>query len=309
LIVPEACSSVLQKIVKNDMINNPLFRPPAEADSLILQVDQGCPYNRCAFCGMYRHVKYRRLSLADVRRMIDAESRRSPDVRRVFLADGDVMHRSFEDLKEILTELASRLPALARVNMYATGNAILAKSDEQLRALRALKVHTLYLGLESGDEETLRRARKAETADMMIEAGCRARDAGLRMSVMVLLGLGGVERTREHAEATANALNRMQPRLLSALRVIPVPGTELYADVHSHRFGQLTEQQVVQELRLILERLELANTVFRANHASNVVPLEARLSRDRQAVLEALDELLVSGELDEASPGSMPLWL
>ena len=101
--------------------NNPLFRPPAEADSLILQVDQGCPYNRCTFCGMYRDVSYRRLSLPDIRRMVEAETRRSPDTRRVFLADGDVMRRPFEELKEILAELAARLPGLARVNVYAIG--------------------------------------------------------------------------------------------------------------------------------------------------------------------------------------------
>jgi len=291
------------------LLNNPLFRPPAEADSLILQVDHGCPYNRCTFCGMYREVNYRRLSLPDVRRMIEAEARHAPGTHRVFLADGDVMRRPFEDLEQILTELAALFPDLARVNVYATGSAIAAKSDDQLHALRKLKLHTLYMGLESGDEEILRRVRKAETAEVMIEAGCRARATGLRMSVMILLGLGGTERTQTHAEATAAALNRMQPRLLSALRVMPVPGTELYDDVHAGRFVQLTEQQVVQELRLIIERLALTNTVFRANHASNVVQLKARLSRDQQPLLSDMDDLLASGQFDSHSPGPMPLWL
>jgi len=258
---------------------------------------------------MYRNMKYRRLPLPDVRRMIETEARRAPDTCRVFLADGDVMHRPFEELEAILTDLAARFPDLARINVYATGSAIAAKTDDQLRALRALKLHTLYMGLESGDEETLRRVNKAEAAEVMIEAGCRAKAAGLRMSVMILLGLGGAERSRPHAEATAAALNRMQPRLLSALRIVPVPGTELYDDARAGRFVQLTEHQVVQELRLVIERLDLANTVFRANHASNVVPIEARLSRDQPPLLADLDDLLLSGTLDSLSPGPMPLWL
>ena len=291
------------------LFSTPMFRPPAEAESLILQIDQGCPYNRCAFCGMYREVKYRRLSLLETRRMIEEEARRAPDTRRIFLADGDVMRRPFEDMELILSELAGRFPRLARVNVYATGSAVAMKSETQLRILRKLKLHTLYMGLESGDEKTLRRIRKAETAEVMIEAGGRAQSAGLRMSVMVLLGLGGAEHTSEHAEATALAVNRMQPRLLSALRVVPVPGTELYDDVRLRRFVPLTEWQVVRELHSIVERLELQNTVFRANHTSNVVPLEARLSRDQRRLLSELDELLASDELDRESPGPTPRWL
>ena len=293
----------------NRLLNNPLFRPPAEADSLILQVDQGCPYNRCTFCGMYRGMKYRRLDLSEIQRLIGAEARHAPETRRIFLADGDVLRRPFDELQTILTALAEHFPALARVNVYATGSAIAAKSDAQLRALRALKLQTLYLGLESGDEEILRRVQKAETADSMVADGRRAQQAGLRMSVMILLGLGGVERTRAHATATADALNRMQPRLLSALRVVPVPGTELYDEVRTGRFRQLSEFQVVQELRWIIARLELTNTVFRANHSSNVVPLEGRLPRDRARLLADLDALLRSGALDRESPGALPLWL
>ncbi|MCX7008145.1 MAG: radical SAM protein [Kiritimatiellaeota bacterium] len=289
--------------------NNPLFRPPSEAESLILQVDQGCPYNHCTFCGMYRGVKYLRRNPAEIRELIAAEARQIPEARRIFLADGDVMRRPFEELQFILTELAARFPELARVNVYATGSAIAAKTDEQLQALRVLKLHTLYLGLESGDEEVLRQVKKAETAAVMIEAGQRAQQAGLRLSVMMLLGLGGVERSHEHAAATAAALNQMQPRLLAALRVVPVPGTELYADEQAGRFRQVSEYGVVQELREIIARLELSNTVFRANHSSNVVPLEGRLPHDQTRLVAELDRLLLSRRLDDESPGRTPLWL
>lgn len=291
------------------LINNPLFRPPAEAESLILQVDSGCPYNRCTFCGMYSDMEYSRLALPDVRRLIERECRRAPDTRRVFLADGDVMRRPFEDLEMILADLATHLPYLARVNIYASGCAIAAKSDAQLSRLRGHKLHTLYMGLESGDDVTLRHVRKAETAAVMIDACSRAQASGLRMSVMLLLGLGGMTRTHEHADATADALNRMQPRLLSALRVVPVPGTELFREVQAGQFVQLTEHLVVEELRRIVSGLDLTNTVFRANHASNVVPIEARFPRDKARLLAQLDDLLTSGCLDRGSPGVMPLWL
>lgn len=290
-------------------INNPQFRPPAEADSLILQIDEGCPYNRCTFCGMYRHLRFHRRTIAEIRSLIADESRYAPDARRVFLADGDVMRRPFSELREILFLLNKCFPALARVNLYATGNAILSKTDEELCALRELRLHTLYLGLESGDEATLQAVKKGETVELMIEAGRRAQECGLRVSVMILLGLGGQSRRREHAEATATALNAMQPRLLSALRVVPIPGTELHVSVESGAFKLLTEHQVVEELRLIVQNLNLTNTVFRANHSSNVIPLEARLPRDKTRLLGQLDNLLASGHLDTRSPGDLPLWL
>lgn len=290
-------------------LNNPQFRPPAEADSLILQVDQGCPYNRCTFCGMYQHIPYRRLPLPDIRLMIAGEARHAPDTRRIFLADGDVMRRPFDELQAMLILLNTHFPHLARVNLYATGSAIRSKTDTELQALRNLKLHTLYLGLESGDEATLQAVRKGETATEMVEAGRRAQECGLRVSVMILLGLGGQARLREHARATALALNAMQPRLLSALRVVPIPGTELHAEVTSGTFTQLTERQTVEELRQIVQALELTNTVFRANHSSNIIPLEARLPRDKERLLAQLDILLASGHLDAKSPGEQSLWL
>ena len=289
--------------------NNPLFRPPGEADSLILQVDQGCPYNRCTFCGMYRGLPYRRLSLDEVRHLITEESRHFPETQRIFLADGDVIRRPFDELRAILDTLNEHFPRLARTSLYANGSSIGAKSEHQLRTLRSLKLHTLYMGLESGDEDVLMRCRKGETAAQMVNAGIKAQDCGLRISVMVLLGLGGADRTTDHAEHTAEALNRMQPRLLSALRVIPVKGTELYDDALNGRFRQLTEYQAVQELRNLVGGLDLNSTVFRANHSSNVVPLEGRFPRNKERLLAEMDTLLTSGTLDKRSPGATPLWL
>lgn len=290
-------------------MNVPLFRPPAEAESLILQIDRGCPHNRCSFCGMYRQMAYRRASPGEIHRIVRRETRRFPDTQRVFLADGDVMSRPFEELEMILALLNAALPSLIRISLYANGSSIAAKSDAELRVLRSLKLHTLYMGLESGDEAILKSCRKRETAAGMVAAGIRAQAAGLRMSVMILLGLGGSDRSGEHVAQTAMALNRMQPRLLAALRVIPLEGTELFDELRAGRFFQLTEKQAVLELRALVARLELRGTVFRANHASNVVPIEARLPRDTTRLLEELDALLASGTLDACSSGRRPIWM
>ncbi len=298
-----------------------LFRPPGEAGSLIIRVAEGCPWNRCAFCGMYKGVKYSFPGLekvaAEIRRLgrdsggnhfisrILSREEAQPDARRIFLADGDVMHLDFRELEEILLMLNEQFKNIARVSVYANGASILAKTDDQLRRLRELKLHTLYMGLESGDDRTLREVNKRETAGEMILAGERAQAAGLRMSVMVLVGLAGKERSLPHARATAEAFNRMQPRLLSALRLIVTPNTPLAVN----GFQMLTEHEAVEETREMIAGLELNQTVFRADHSSNIVPLEARFPRDKERLLGELDALLSSGRLDRESPGDLPFWL
>jgi len=286
-----------------------LFRPPAEGDSLIIRVADGCPSNQCTFCGMYKGVPYHAHAADDIRRALRTARTDWPDAGRVFLADGDVMAFGFAELRGILVELNELFPRLARVSVYANGSSIAAKTDDQLRELRDLKLHTLYMGLESGDEEILRRVRKRETAAAMCTAAVRATTCGLRMSVMILIGLGGQERTDDHARETARVLNDMQPRLLSALRFIPVPNTELYQEIMAGRFDLLTEREAVSELRALVANLQLSGTVFRANHRSNVVPLEARFPRDRERLVAELDGLLASGMLDAETPGPMPLFL
>lgn len=289
--------------------NNPLFRPPAEANSLILQIDEGCPWNRCTFCGMYKSIQHRQRSLDDIASIIRTEADYDPDARRVFLADGDVMRRPFGELQAILEMLAESFPRLARVSLYANGTSILAKSEAELAALKACKLHTLYMGLETGDDVILQRCCKNETAADMVAAGQKAQSAGLRMSVMVLLGLGGTARSRAHAEHTADALSQMQPRLLSALRVIPVPGTRLHTETTKGAFEMLTEYETVQELRDLVALLHLSATVFRANHSSNIIPLEARFPQDKMRLLSELDHLLTSHTLDRKTPGHLPMWL
>lgn len=282
----------------------PLFRPPAEADSLIFQVARGCPHNTCRFCGMYKGVRYSLRSMEDALAEFIKTAKEYPHTRRVFLADGDVMLLPFEMLKTYLVALNSLFPRLNRVNVYANGSSILDKTDEQLGELRKLKLNTLYLGFETGSQKILDLVNKGEYADVMIEAVKRAQTCGLRCSVMILLGLGGREYSSEHVQLTASALNKMQPRLLSALRFVEVPNTRMFAG-----FKAVSEYEAVRELRNIIAGLELTKTVFRANHRSNPIPLEGRLPHNKNDLLTLLDAQLASGELDKNGPGITPMFL
>lgn len=279
-----------------------LFRPPAEAESLIFQVALGCPHNTCRFCAMYKGVPYRVIGEEEVFADFAQAAHWYPETRRIFLADGDVMVFSFERLRRMLEELNRLFPALARVNLYANGSSILAKTPEELASLRQLKLQTLYMGLESGDEELLKLVDKGETAEGMCEAVQRAQAAGLKCSVMVLLGLGGREGSVRHAEATAQILNRMQPKLLSALRFVEVPGCSMVPG-----YQAATEYEAISELIVMLRGLELEQTVFRANHTSNPVPLEGRLPRDREMLIAGLESILP--RLDRKGPGRLPFAL
>ena len=286
-----------------------LFRPPAEADSLIIRIADGCPWNKCTFCGMYKKASYRLHSLEEIEKDITEAYNENPNARRVFLADGDIMALSFDKLERILQILNSTFSRLARVNIYANGSSILNKSVEQLSLLKKLKLNTLYMGLESGDELTLKHVKKRETANDMVEAAQRAQSSGLRMSVMILIGLGGQQNSSQHAAATSEILNNMQPKLLSALRVIPIPGTGLYEEEQTGTFVQLTEFQAVEELHKIISGLELQNSIFRANHSSNILPMEGRFPKDKKRLLFELDYLLHTGSLSKTSPSPSPLWL
>jgi radical SAM superfamily enzyme YgiQ (UPF0313 family) len=286
-----------------------MFRPPAEAGSVLVRVADGCPHNACAFCAMYRGVPYREHPLDDIARDIALAALSRPDARRVFLADGDALALPDTRLAAILQLLHAAFPRLSRVNCYASGRALAARSGDQLAALRRAGLRTLYLGLESGADEVLRSMGKAGTVADMVD-GCRlAREAGLDVSAMVLIGIGGQELSPLHVRETALALNAMQPDLLAFLRLVPVPGTPLWRRIADGRFRQLTEEEAVREARAILAGLDLRRTVFRADHGSNILPLAGRLPRDRDALLAELDELLRCGVLDRTGPGPMPALL
>ncbi len=269
------------------------IRPPAEAGSTILQVTVGCPHHACRFCGAYRETRFRVRPPAEFRAHVEAVAAAGPgDVSRVFLADGDAMALPTDRLLEAMAQVRAVLPGARRFSLYAGAGGILAKSDAELARLKAAGLNTFYLGLESGSEEVLRQVGKGCTAAAMIEAVRRAQAAGLRASVMVLLGLAGRAGSLAHARATAAALNRMQPRLLSVLTLMLVPGTPLAEDARAGRFALPDARDMLGELRELVAGLALDRTVFTANHASSWLPLEGALPRDRDRLLASLDAAL-----------------
>lgn len=265
----------------------PLYRPPSEADSLIFQVSYGCPHNKCTFCPMYKGVAYKVRTHEDLYKEFEKTAQLYPYTKRIFLADGDVMHLPFEKLKEIFQSLNQLFPNLARISLYANGSSILAKSYEELQQLKKLKLFTLYMGLESGDNNILNKVNKRENADSMVKAVNIAQEVGIRMSVMVLLGLGGKEHSSEHITKSIEAVNKMNPKFLAVLQFIEHPKWEKFKD-----FKPITDYEAKKELYWFVRGLELKNTVFRANHASNPLPIAARFPKDKEKLIESLKSLL-----------------
>jgi len=259
---------------------------------------------------MYKGVRYGTLPREEWMADLERQAAENPGARRLFLADGDVVHLPTEALLDMLSAVNHALPRLARVGSYANGASILQHSETELRKMRELKLHTLYMGLESGDDGVLREADKRETGEEMLEAALRARSAGLRMSVMVLIGLGGRSAYDAHVRSTVSILNRMKPRQLSFLRMIPVPNTPIgQAWDRGDREDFLSEREAVMQMRDLIEGLTECTSVLTANHVSNVVPIEGRLPRDRERLVALLNGVLYSNQLMADGPGVLPLSL
>ncbi len=267
----------------------PLFRPPSEAESLIFQVTVGCSHNACTFCAMYRTKRYAVREVEDLLDEIREAGKRWPEAPRVFLGDGDALAAPTQTLLAVLRALRENLPWLRRVSLYASPSNLLEKSPEELWTLREAGLSLFYLGLESGDDDVLRAVRKGATAAQTVEAVKRGHAAGMRSSVMLLLGLGGVEGSENHAARSAEALNAMQPHHLSCLTWFPVPQAPLHRRMATGKFVLPDDAGILAELETLLRRLALEETVFRANHASNPLPIGGRLSRDREKLLAAVD--------------------
>ncbi|WP_243384613.1 radical SAM protein [Geothrix alkalitolerans] len=273
--------------------DEPLFRPPSEAESFILQATLGCSWNACTYCAMYRGKRYRERPLEEVLADIsEAGARFAEDVRHVFVADGDPLAMDMDHWEPILLALAAGFPRLRRVSTYATARNLLEKSPRELARLRELGLSLLYLGPESGDDETLRRIAKGATAEEHVEAARKAREAGMDQSLMFLLGAGGRERSEAHARASGRLATAMDPRFLSTLTLTVVPHTPLAALEDQGRFELPDLPGLLRELRWFLEEARPGNAIFRSNHASNYLPIGGRLPRDREAMLAAVDAAL-----------------
>jgi len=274
-----------------------VVRPPSEADSYILQITYGCSHNECAFCGTYLDKPFQVRPVAEVLEDIKLTREIIPDTMRVFLADGNALVLSTRRLVPILDALSSAFPNLRRVGAYANSRDLLDKSHEELTLLREKRLQIVYLGLESGSDEVLRRVNKGATSVEMVEAVHHAKAAGIRVSVIGILGMGGAELSTEHAEATGRVVSAMDPPYLSLLTLMLVPGTPLHRQWQEGKFELPEPEDMLAELRQIISHTNgLSRCLFRTNHASNYVPLAGTLSRDKESLLETLDAALARGK-------------
>ena len=269
-----------------------IIRPPSEANSILLQVTLGCSHNKCTFCGTFRgkrfNIKKDEIIFEDIE-FARANCRRQT---RLFLCDGDALIIPQRRLVPILERIRERLPWVERVGLYANTKSIRMKTEEELAQLRDLGVKIAYMGLESGDDRVLKAIRKGATAEKMITMGRKLKAAGIKVSVTVLLGLGGRDGSMAHARETGRVLTAMDPDFVGALSLMLIPGTELHDLYESGEFPLLGPEEMLTELGEIIACTTLTDGLFHANHASNYLPIRARLPRDKEKTLELISQAL-----------------
>jgi len=269
-----------------------IFRPPSEHDAFILQATIGCSWNHCTYCDMYRDKTFRTRPLAETLADLDAAGAAfGGDVEKLFVADGDALVMDTGDWLAILARARAVFPRLRRVSCYAMARNVLGKTADELRALREAGLALLYIGPESGDDVTLKRIAKGDDAAAHVRAAERARRAGIDLSVIALLGIA-MERSEEHARATAELVTRMDPAYFSALTVTVVPDTPLDRLARKGRFEVPPVPALLAELRAMVDEARPTDALFRTNHASNYLPLAGRLPADRARIVRTIDEAL-----------------
>ena len=274
-----------------------VYRPPSEARSLIVQVTYGCSHNTCAFCSMYKAKKFTLRPMEEILEDFRLARQAYSKVGRIFLADGDALIRPAADLERILEVIAELFPECERVTCYASPSSIHKRMPEELKRLRERNLTMVYMGLESGCDEVLKRMRKGHTAADIVAAGQKINAAGIDLSVTAISGLGGVELWREHAMDTAAALSAMKPAYIGLLTLMVEPGTPLYDWVEKGQFQLLDSHQVLEETALLVAQLDCEGAVFRMNHASNYLTLKGTLNEDKQAMLKRIHSAM-SGRTD-----------
>jgi radical SAM superfamily enzyme YgiQ (UPF0313 family) len=272
-----------------------IFRPFSETRSYLLQCTIGCSHNQCTFCGMYKDKKYSVRPLPDILEDIRMAKDYYGDVEKVFLCDGDAIAMETETLLAILHRVRESFPSLRHVGAYVGPQSTLAKSSDELRTLRDAGLTKAYIGVETGDDELLRKVKKGVGYDEMLQAGRSLIAADMNLSAMVLLGLAGPgEASSRHALATAKIINEMKPQYLAALTVTPVPGTVLYRQVQEGEFQMLDAFETLAEMKQIFENITMDHLKFVGTHASNYLPITGTLQKDKAAMIAAVDGVLAS---------------
>lgn len=299
-----------------------ILRPPSEGKSYFLPLTIGCSNNTCTFCRYYGK-KLQMREMEDIKREIDAltlytgDGRRLPGIpevvyaigqgwngKRVFLQDGDALAYPFTGLKEVLRYLGRKLPSVERVGVYATPHDLLRRSPDELKELKELKLGIVYLGIESGDDELLQRVGKGANYQQMVEAGRKAKEAGIILSVTVILGLGGIEGSERHALETARVLSEIDPEYAGALTLTLVPGTPLHNRWKQGSFVLISPLESIKELLMIIENSRFTDCSFSSIHASNYYTVQGRLPQDKGRLTKELESVLARGDTSLLRPES-----
>jgi len=268
-----------------------IIRPPSEADSILLQATVGCSHNKCTFCGTYKGERFKIKSDDIIMADIAFAAKNCKRQNRLFICDGDALIIPQKRLMAILVEIERQLPWVDRVGVYANAKGIRMKTVEEMKELRAHGLKIAYMGLETGDDETLKSIRKGATAEAMIEMGKKIRSAGIALSITVLLGIAGKERSLIHAEATGRVLSAINPEYVGALSLMLIPGTALHDDLKAGRFEMIGSKEMLAELRAMIAHTNM-DGLFRSNHASNYLPIRAKLPEEKKQTLDLIDAAL-----------------
>lgn len=279
------------------------IRPPSEANSILLQATVGCSHNKCTFCGSYKDKRFRIKDNDIILSDILFASRHMQDQGRLFIMDGDALIIPYRRLTWILERIKEHLPWVKRIGVYANSKGIKMKSEEELIKLKEMGIGIIYMGIESGDDQILESIRKGANAQRIIDMGKKVKKAGIKLSVTVLLGIAGKEMSLTHARATGELLSAMDPDYVGALTLMIIPGTPLADDISAGRFELPDNSGLLMELREMIASTNLTRGLFFSNHASNYLPVKARLPKEKNQTLDLIDMAL------QGKVGLRPEWM
>ena len=284
--------------------NEPVFRPPAEAYSAIIQATIGCSWNKCAFCEMYTSKKFKVRKFDILKSEIELLAKAYPDTRKVFLADGNSFVLSAKSLIQLLNNINLQFGRIQRISSYALPKDIANKSLQELKEIRSHGLKLLYIGIETGDDELLRMLNKGESYNSTLEGIMKAHEAGIDTSVMILNGLGGKDYSKQHAINSAKIINEIKPKFLSTLTLSFPYGLEHFQNRFDGLFIPLTIKELFEELRVFIQNISVNNIIYRSDHVSNQLVLKGILSRDRNQLIDAIDKAiqLVPNDIYPSSP-------
>ena len=281
----------------------PLYRPPSEAYSLIIQATLGCSHNKCTFCNMYKNKKFKIKPLEQIKQEIDFFRMYIKKAERIFIADGDALIIPMKILKEIflyILYIKEKFPEVKKISLYGSPKSILLKKEEELQELKNLGLELIYLGVESGNNKILEKIKKGATKEEILKAGRKIKDAGLSLSVTVIAGLGGKENSREHSIDTAKLISEINPDYLGVLTLMLEDGTELLEEYKKGNFNILSNVEILEEIKLMVENINVKrDCIFRSNHASNYVSLKGTLPYEKENIINSINYALKNNEMKD----------